>query len=210
MPLTFEQIRERLAGRFGDAVGPTVPAKDPFVVVKAERLLEVARFLHDDPDILLDYLIDETAVDYPAESLVRVVYHLWSVKQKHPFKFKVECDRAAPKLASVESIWRGANWLEREAFDLLGVQFEGHPDLRRLMMPEDWVGHPLRKDYQEPASYHGISHQRVSPLDTNLERDKQLRASQPQPPAPPVPAPAVKAEETKAAPAQDRPAETKS
>lgn len=191
MSLTFEQIRERLAARFGDAVGATVAAKDPFVVIKGDKLLEVARYLHDDPDLALDYLVDATAVDYPKENLVRVVYHLWSVKQKQAFKLKVECDRAAPKVTSVQSVWRAANWLEREAFDLMGVTFEGHPDLRRLMMPEDWVGHPLRKDYQAPESYHGISHQRVSPLDQALARDKALRAAQPQPPAPAVPAPAA-------------------
>jgi NADH-quinone oxidoreductase subunit C len=97
MSLTFEQIRERLAARFGDAVGATVAAKDPFVVVKGERLLEIARFLHDDPDLALDYLVDETAVDYPKDNVFRVVYHLWSVKQKQAFKFKVECDRASPR-----------------------------------------------------------------------------------------------------------------
>ncbi|HEY3446078.1 MAG TPA: NADH-quinone oxidoreductase subunit C [Myxococcales bacterium] len=186
MSLTFEQIRERLAARFGDAVGATVAAKDPFVVVKGEKLLELARYLHDDPDLALDYLVDATAVDYPKENLLRVVYHLWSVKQKQAFKFKVECDRANPKVSSVESVWRAANWLEREAFDLLGVVFEGHPDLRRLMMPEDWVGHPLRKDYKDPESYHGLSHQRVSQLDQNLARDKALRAAQPQPPPGPA------------------------
>ena len=163
MSLTFDQIRERLAARFPEDVGPVVAAKDPFVVVKGEKLLDIARWLHDAPEVSLDYLIDETAVDYPKESLIRVVYHLWSMSQKHGFKLKVECPRENPSVTSIESVWRGANWLEREVFDLFGVQFIGHPDLRRIMMPEDWVGHPLRKDYQAPESYHGISHARVRP-----------------------------------------------
>jgi len=209
MSLSFEKIREKLSSKFGDAVGPTVAAKDPFVVVKGERLLEISRFLHDEPELALDYLIDATAVDYPKENLLRMVYHLWSMSKKHAFKMKVECDRANPRVARVESVWRGANWLEREAFDLLGLRFEGHPDLRRLMMPEDWVGHPLRKDYQEPESYHGIGHDRVSPLDANLERDKILRASLPKPPAPPPAAAAAEAKPAAAAPAAAKPAEPK-
>jgi NADH-quinone oxidoreductase subunit C len=187
MPLTFEQIRERLAARFGDAVGPTVAAKDPFVVVKAERLHEIGRCLHDDPDLRLDYLTDLTAVDYPKENLLRLVYHLWSMRLMHGFKLKVECDRASPTAPSVESIWRGANWLEREIFDLFGVGFEGHPDLRRIMMPDDWTGHPLRKDYAETGGWHGIGNARASPLDANLERDRRLRALSAPPPAAPEP-----------------------
>ncbi len=199
MPLSFEQIHERLSARFGDAVGPVVAAKDPFVVVKAERVLEVARFLHDDPDLALDYLVDETAVDYPKENLVRVVYHLWSMPKRHGFKFKVECDRAQAKVASVESVWRAANWLEREAFDLMGVTFDGHTDLRRLMMPDDWPGHPLRKDFQVPEGYHGISHTRVSPLDENERRDRAARAEAAKR-APPAPAPTAEKTEPPAAP----------
>jgi NADH-quinone oxidoreductase subunit C len=183
MSLSFEQIRERLAARFGDAVGPTVAAKDPFVVVKAERLHEIGRWLHDDPELLLDYLTDVTAVDYPKENLLRLVYHLWSMRLKHGFKLKVECDRTAPQAPSVEAIWRGANWLEREVFDLFGIVFEGHPDLRRIMLPDDWTGFPLRKDYQEVGGYHGIGNTRTSQLDANLERDKRLRALAAPPPA---------------------------
>lgn len=213
MALSFDQIRERLAARFGDAVGPTVAAKDPFVVVQGARLLEVSRFLHDDPELALDYLVDATGVDYPKENLVRLVYHLGSMSLKHGFKFKVELDRAAPKVASVESVWRGANWLEREVYDLLGVSFEGHPDLRRLMLPDDWQGHPLRKDYEMPSGYHGIGHGRVSTLETNLERDKALRAEAAKnaPPAPtpaPAAAPAQAAPAPAAAPAAAEPAKT--
>jgi NADH-quinone oxidoreductase subunit C len=196
MALSFEEIRGKLAARFGDAVGPTVAAKDPFVVVKGEKILEAARFLKEEPTLALDYLIDATAVDYPKESLLRVVYHLWSMGLRHGFKLKVELARQVPSegsgqgasVASVSSVWSGANWLEREMFDLFGIHFEGHPDLRRLLMPEDWEGHPLLKDYQAPQSYHGIGHERVTPITTNPERDRRLRAAQ-APVAPPTAAP---------------------
>jgi NADH-quinone oxidoreductase subunit C len=204
--LSFEQIRERLAARFGDAVGPTVEAKDPFVVVRGDALLEVCRFLRDEPELRLDYLLDETAVDYPAENLIRMVYHLHSVPQKHGFKVKVECDRASPKVASLNSVWRAADWLEREILDLFGVEFEGHPDPRRLFMPEDWEGHPMRKDWKESGGYHGISNERANPLDQLLAQDKKVRAEllKNAPPAPPVEAkPAVEAKTPEAMPAAE-------
>ena len=77
---------------------------------------------------------------------------------------KVDASRDKPKVPSVETVWKAANWLEREIYDLLGVEFVGHSDLRRLLMPEDWVGHPLRKDFVEPDEYHGISTRRESLL----------------------------------------------
>ena len=163
--LSFDQIREKLAARFTDAVGPTVAAKDPFVVVKGERVAEVGRFLRDDPELAFDYLVDTTGVDYPKENLIRVVYHVQSLSLKHTFKFKVECDRASPKVPTVDGVWHAANWLEREVYDLLGVEFEGHPDLRRIMLPDDWQGHPLRKDYVAPQSYNGIETARKDLLD---------------------------------------------
>ncbi len=177
--LSFEQIREKLATRFPDAVGPTVAARDPFVVVKGEQIAQIGGFLRDDPELAFDYLVDATGVDYPKENLIRVVYHVQSLSLKHTFKLKVECPRASPKVPTVDGVWRAANWLEREVYDLLGVEFEGHPDLRRIMLPDDWVGHPLRKDWQEYGGYHGISSVRESPLDRLLEQDKIARAALP-------------------------------
>ncbi len=182
--LSFEQIREKLAARFADAVGPTVAAKDPFVVVKGEKLVEVSRFLRDDPELAFDYLVDAAGVDYPKENLIRVVYHLQSLSLKHTFKLKVECDRASPKAPTVDGVWHAANWLEREVYDLLGVEFEGHPDLRRILLPDDWQGHPLRKDWKEFGGYHGIGNERQSVVDRLLEQDKAARAAAPKPAAP--------------------------
>jgi NADH-quinone oxidoreductase subunit C len=179
--LTFEQIRERLAARFGAAVGPTVEARDPFVVVEPARLLEIARFLRDEPELALDYLVDETAVDYPAEGKLRLVYHLWSTRLRQGFKLKVELARAAPEVDSLDPVWPAANWLEREVYDLFGVRFCGHPDLRRLLMPEDWPGHPMLKDWQEQGGYRGIGNTRVSALERLPELDARARAAAPPP-----------------------------
>lgn len=202
--LTFEQIRERLAARFGAAVGPTVEAKDPFVVVESARLLEIARHLHDDPDLFLDYLVDETAVDYPAEQKLRLVYHLWSTRHRHGFKLKVELDRAAPEVTSVEPVWRAANWLEREVWDMFGVKFACHPDLRRLLMPDDWPGHPMLKDWKEQGGYHGIGNTRTTALDRYPELDARLRAENP----PTLPEPKT-ATEAKAEPKPEAKVEAK-
>ncbi len=192
--LTFEAIREKLVTRF-PCIGPTVEAKDPFVVLPAECLTKVCEALKGDPSLAFDYLIDITAVDYPAENLLRAVYHLWSLDHGHAFKLKVELPRQGARLPSVCALWPAANWLEREVFDLFGITFDGHPDLRRIMMPDDWVGHPLLKDFKESGGYHGISNVRPSPLQRYLEADRALRAASPgsvkwpePPPAPPAPA----------------------
>jgi NADH-quinone oxidoreductase subunit C len=126
-----------------------------------------------------------------------VVYHLFSYRHRHGIVLKVEADRAAPSVPSVEAVWKAANWMEREVFDLFGVEFPGHPDLRRVLLPDDWVGHPLRKDYQEAGGYHGISNVRESPLVElrRLDEVKMAEAARnrppPPPPAPPPAAPAT-------------------
>lgn len=94
------------------------------------------------------YLSDITAVDwYPAEPRFEVVYHIYSHEHKQRLRLKAKIGGDNPGIASVTSVWRAANWYERETFDLFGIQFHGHPDLRRILMPDDWQGHPLRKDY---------------------------------------------------------------
>lgn len=163
--MTTHEIHERLKARFGDDVGPlTEPKIDPFCVVKKERIVEVCRFLKTEPGLELDFLEDETAVDWPKRNVIEVVYHLLSYKLRHALVLKVEADRAAPSVPTVEGVWKTANWFEREIYDLFGVDFPGHPDLRRIMLPDDWVGHPLRKDYQEAGGWHGINNVRENPL----------------------------------------------
>jgi len=163
--MTTVEIHERLKARFGDDVGPLSEAKiDAHCVVKKERLVEICRFLKSEPGIELDFLEDLTAVDWPKRNAIEVVYHLVSYRHRHVFKMKVEADRAAPMVPTVEVVWKTANWFEREVYDLFGVDFPGHPDLRRIMLPDDWIGHPLRKDYQEAGGWHGISNVRENPL----------------------------------------------
>jgi NADH-quinone oxidoreductase subunit C len=177
--MTTNEIHERLKARFGEDVGAlTEPKIDPYCTVKRERLLEICRFLKDEPGIELDFLEDLTAIDWPKKNQIEIVYHFISYSHRHLFKMKVELDRAAPTIPSVEAIWKTANWFEREVYDLFGVTFEGHPDLRRLMLPDDWVGHPLRKDYVEAGGYHGISNVRENPLVELKRLDDAKKAAQ--------------------------------
>lgn len=119
----------------------------PGAWVPRERLLEICRFAATDPAFGMDYLSFVTGVDFPEQRQMEVVYHLFSMARRHELLLKVRVPRDDPRVPTVTPIWGGANWHEREAYDLLGIIFEGHPNLRRIMMTEDWAGHPLRKDY---------------------------------------------------------------
>jgi NADH-quinone oxidoreductase subunit C len=118
------------------------------IVVPAAQLLEVARHLRDAPDAAFDYCSDVTATDWPprAQGRFDVVYCLYSTRHRHRVRVKVVAAEHQP-IASVTGIWPAANWLEREVYDMFGVNFTGHPDRRRILMPEDWQGFPQRKDY---------------------------------------------------------------
>jgi NADH-quinone oxidoreductase subunit C len=192
--MTTDGIHERLKAVFGDDVGPLSEAKiDAFAVVKKERIVEVCRFLKTEPGLDIDFLEDLTAVDWPKRNVIEIVYHLLSYRHRHGIVLKVELDRTAPVVATVETVWKTANWFEREVYDLFGVDFTGHPDLRRIMLPDDWVGHPLRKDYQDAGGWHGISSFRENPLVELRRLDDVARAeaaklNPPPPPAPPPPA----------------------
>ena len=110
------------------------------------KIASVCGFLKYDQNFIR--LSSVTAVDrYPAEPRFEVVYHLHSIERNERLRVKCRISGAAPEIESVTSVWRGADWYEREVFDLFGIKFTGHPDLRRIMMPDDWEGHPLRKDY---------------------------------------------------------------
>ncbi|HYD42324.1 MAG TPA: NADH-quinone oxidoreductase subunit C, partial [Anaeromyxobacter sp.] len=137
---------------------------------------------------------------------------LFSYRHRHGIVLKVEADRAAPRVPSVEGVWRAANWFEREVYDLFGVEFAGHSDLRRILLPDDWVGHPLRKDYQEAGGYRDIGNTRENPLVELRRLDERARASAAPttPPAAPVASPAplrqAQGERPDAAPATITPA----
>ena len=127
--------------------GAVLALEGPALYVEPKDLLTVCRCLKEQERFGLDYLANLTAVDYPPER-IEVVYHLYSMAKKHgPVALKVKVPRAKPIVASVTPIWRGAEFQEREAYDLYGVIFEGHPDLRRILMWDGFEGHPMRKDY---------------------------------------------------------------
>lgn len=133
------------------------PAKgEPFVKTAHARLVEMARFLKDDPALDMKYLSCLSGVDFPDRQEIEVVYHVASLTHHHRLTVKTVVPRAAPELPTVEGIWPAANWHERECWDLLGVVFQGHSDLRRILLPDDWEGHPLRKDYKTQEFWHGI------------------------------------------------------
>lgn len=139
-------------------------ALDPYFLIKPEAIRDICRYLKEDPAFAFDCLSNMSGVDYLKEGKIQVVYHLYSYTHRRKIVLKVDLPRDNPVMPTVEDIWKTANWQEREIYDLLGVTFTGHPDLRRILMPEDWVGHPLRKDFTEPEEYHGISTRRESLL----------------------------------------------
>ena len=165
MPMDVAGVHARLKDRFGDAIGALEGAgNDAAATVEPARIAEVCRFLRDEPALLFDCLSNLSGVDYPKLGHIQVVYHLFSYGHRHAFVLKVNAHRDDPVVPTVAGVWSAADWMEREVFDLLGVRFEGHPDLRRILMPEDWPGHPLRKDFVEPEQYHGIPTSRESLL----------------------------------------------
>jgi NADH-quinone oxidoreductase subunit C len=173
---------ESVTDRFPDAVSASHSYRgDATVILSRKFLLEVARFLKEDPALQMNYLTDITAVDYstfgkrpdpaffsssgvsvsppsqipdedpwpgpPDQSRFAVVYHFYSMAHKHRLRLVVPVEETGAEVDSLTSLWPGANWLEREVWDMFGIDFRGHPDLKRILMYEGFVGHPLRKDY---------------------------------------------------------------
>ena len=127
------------------------------LVVPVDRLKEVMNFLHHDSRCYFDMLSCLTGVDLgEVANQMEVIYHLNSIPKGMSIAVVVQLERENPVIATVSDIWRTADWHERETYDLLGIHFEGHPDLRRILLPNDWEGHPLRKDYKEQEYYHGM------------------------------------------------------
>jgi len=166
---------DRLKQEFGATIsGANLEALDPWIEIAPDGLADVCRYLRDEPDLRFNLLNCISGVDYletdPKKAAkadfqphVEVVYHLWSIPHKRSLVLKVllprwkdDIEGNLPEVASVAGVWSTADWHEREVYDLSGVRFVGHPNLRRILCPEDWVGHPLRKDYEMPLEYHGI------------------------------------------------------
>jgi NADH-quinone oxidoreductase subunit C len=170
-----QNLVDRLKQKFGNKIaGANLQAIDPWIEVTPAGLVEVCQYLKREPDLAFDMLNCITAVDYfepdpkkaakaGFEPHLELVYHLSSIRQKHSLVLKVMLPRwkndavgELPEVPTVSSVWRTADWHEREVFDLSGIHFAGHPNLRRILCPEDWEGYPLRKDYEMPLEYHGI------------------------------------------------------
>jgi NADH dehydrogenase I D subunit len=153
-PAQTNLTAEKLQSQFGDQVVSVSSFRDEWTAVcKPDQILDVLRFLRDDPDLAYDRLTDLTAVDYseyPAEcpdTRFNIVYHLYSHSKNQRFRVRALVDDEAASLPSACAVWKGAEWPEREVFDMFGLRFEGHPDLRRLLMPVNFRHYPLRKDY---------------------------------------------------------------
>src|SRR5574341_1011973 len=142
-------IHSRLRERFAqDILATDVYRGDVSASVPAERILDVARFVHAEPSLRFDLPLDITAVDYIGQRpRFEIVYHLYSTTPRHRLRLKARVAEEQPVIPSVTPVWVGANWLERETYDMYGVRFAGHPDLRRIYLYEEFEGHPLRKDY---------------------------------------------------------------
>jgi NADH-quinone oxidoreductase subunit C len=139
---------DRIKAKFGDQViEASYYAGEVTVRLRQERVEEIWRFLRDEPDLRFDYLSNLTAVHWPERPKpFEVVYHLYSIGRQHRINLKLDVGEGEqPPTAS--RVWATANWHEREVFDLFGIRFHGHPDMTRILMTDDWVGHPLRKDY---------------------------------------------------------------
>ena len=140
----LEELQRKFPGAISD---PIIFRKQPSITVNKESLIAICEFLKSDEGGAYSYLADETAVDYPKrEKRFDVIYELYSFKGNDRLRLKVLAGDVE-KIPSVAGVWPAANWLEREVFDMFGILYEGHPDLRRILLPEEWVGHPLRKDY---------------------------------------------------------------
>jgi len=141
--LDFIKVSQRLIERFGESA---VAADDKRLIICPEQLAEIALFLRDDPELSLNYLNSLTAVDHKTH--FTLVYHLTSITKGHRLTFKIDLDnRSNPALLSVTPIWRGADLQEREIFDLFGIEFSGHPNLKRIFLWDGFPGYPLRKDW---------------------------------------------------------------
>ncbi|QCR24207.1 NADH-quinone oxidoreductase subunit C [Pontibacter sp. SGAir0037] len=162
--MLFEEIKNFITEQFGQdvIVAENTNNLQPYLVLQAERLPEVCLELHDNEQTYFDFLSCITGLDNgPAAGTMEVIYNLYSIPYDHHLMLKVTvprhpADALLPEVPTVSHIWRTADWHEREVYDLLGISFKNHPDMRRILCTADWEGHPLRKDYKLQDYYHGI------------------------------------------------------
>ena len=158
--MTLEDIFKKLKDKFQDGVlelkiSDEKYKGDAFIMIDAKKNHAILKYLKEEASLLFDNLLCISGVDY--KDYFSVVYHLHSYTHLHKVVIKVHLqERENPKLDSTCDLWKGANWLEREIFDILGIHFSNHPDLRRILLPDDWEGYHLRKDYKTQETWHGI------------------------------------------------------
>ncbi len=169
-----ERVLRVLEREVGDAIEDSGSyVGDEMAVVRRDRLIEVLTLLRDHPELRFEMLTDLTAVDYLGQTpRFEVVYQLYSLSKKHRVRIKVRVDEAESEcwVPTATGLWHAANWAERECWDLYGIRFEGHPDLRRILMYEEFVGHPLRKDYPQNARQPLIRRPDAPPTDDQTTR----------------------------------------
>jgi NADH-quinone oxidoreductase subunit C len=154
--MTPQEIHDNLKAKFGDAVlEAKLDALQPWIRFAPERAKDLALFLRDEQPFQFDSMMCLSGVDYNDGNL-GVVYHLFSMVHKHKIVLRTTVSKDNPHVQSVCSVWGTANWHEREAFDMFGLVFDGHPDLRRILCPDDYPGYPLRKDFKVPEFYNGM------------------------------------------------------
>jgi len=187
--MTGAEICQAFQDRFGGAVVQAQPeGHHPFVKVAAASWRDAAAFAK--ADLACETLHDLTAVDSKDKKTLEVQVRLWSYSKRHWVNLKADVDREKPSIASLDPLWKVADWHERECYDMFGVVFEGHPNLARILCPEDWVGWPLRKDYEMPDWYHGtpgIALLRGKEAEQGRVFPKPKPAPAPKPAAPPAP-----------------------
>ncbi|QSE98920.1 NADH-quinone oxidoreductase subunit C [Fulvivirga lutea] len=157
--MSFEDIISLITGQLGDVIiSEDENATPKAVEISAKELVNTMNFLFENDQLYFDMLSCITGLDNgPEDGSMEVIYNLYSIPFDHHLMVKVKLDRNAPKIDTVSHIWQTGDWLEREVFDMYGIEFTNHPDLRRILLPNDWIGHPLKKDYKEQDTYHGIT-----------------------------------------------------
>lgn len=155
--MTFQEISTLLQEKFQDSISiqNTETLQPRILIEKKEFLLEIAHFLYSDEQLYFDNLVCITALDN--ENSLEIIYQFYSYPFEHSITLAILfLDKENATVDSLTSLWKSADWHEREAFDMIGIKFENHSDLRRILMPADWEGFPLRKDYKTQETYHGI------------------------------------------------------
>jgi NADH-quinone oxidoreductase subunit C len=155
--MTPQEIFEHLKSKFGDSIQELKTDKpvDPFIIVSADKIDEISLYLRDFEDFQFDELMLLSGVDY-ADGNLGVTYHLYSFPLHHKIVLKVIVPKDTPNVKTVSEVWQTANWHEREAYDMIGIIFDGHKYLKRILLEDDWVGYPLRKDFEVPEFYRGM------------------------------------------------------